>query len=228
VQAFGKIPFDVEAMRVDMASLSAHKIYGPKGVGALYVRGKNPRVRLTPVMLGGGHERGLRSGTLNVPGIVGFGKAAEIAVGEMETEGRRLRLLRQRLYEGIVSRVEDVTLNGAPLPGIEPDGSLSPAEREERLPGNLNLSFAGVEGEALLMGIRDVAVSSGSACTSASLRPSHVLKALGVPDELAHASIRFGLGRWNTEEEVDYTVAAVAAAVRRLREMAPMGRAPGR
>jgi cysteine desulfurase len=225
VQAFGKIPFDVEAMRVDMASLSAHKIYGPKGVGALYVRGKNPRVRLTPVILGGGHERGLRSGTLNVPGIVGFGRAAEIAVGEMETEARRLRLLRQRLYEGIVSRVEDVTLNGAPLPRIEPDGSLSPGEHEERLPGNLNLSFAGVEGEALLMGIRDVAVSSGSACTSASLRPSHVLKALGVPDELAHASIRFGLGRSNTEEEVDYTVEAVAAAVRRLREMAPMKRA---
>lgn len=225
VQAFGKIPFDVEAMRVDMASLSAHKIYGPKGVGGLYVRGKNPRVRLTPVILGGGHERGLRSGTLNVPGIVGFGRAAEIAVGEMETEARRLRLLRQRLYEGIVSRVEDVTLNGPPVPRIEPDGSLSPGEREERLPGNLNLSFAGVEGEALLMGIRDVAVSSGSACTSASLRPSHVLKALGVPDELAHASIRFGLGRSNTEEEVDYTVEAVAAAVRRLREMAPMKRA---
>jgi cysteine desulfurase len=224
VQAFGKIPFDVEAMRVDMASLSAHKIYGPKGVGALYVRARNPRVRLTPVILGGGHERGLRSGTLNVPGIVGFGRAAEIAVGEMETEARRLRLLRQRLYEGIVSRVEDVTLNGAPLPQIGADGGLSPGEREERLPGNLNLSFAGVEGEALLMGIRDVAVSSGSACTSASLRPSHVLKAIGVPDELAHASIRFGLGRWNTEEEVDYTVAAVAAAVRRLREMAPLRR----
>jgi cysteine desulfurase len=222
VQGFGKIPFDVEAMRVDLASVSAHKIYGPKGVGALYVRSKNPRVRLTPILLGGGHERGLRSGTLNVPGIVGLGKAAEISIGERETEARRLRLLRKRLNDGIVSRVEDVRLNGPPLPEIAEDGSLAPGEDERRLPGNLNLSFEGVEGEALLMGIRDVAVSSGSACTSASLRPSHVLKALGVPDDLAHASIRFGLGRWNTDEEVDFTIEAVAGAVRRLREMAPM------
>jgi cysteine desulfurase len=222
VQGFGKIPFDVEAMRVDLASVTAHKIYGPKGVGALYVRSKNPRVRLLPLILGGGHERGLRSGTLNVPGIVGFGKAAEISVAEMETEARRMRRLRKRLHDGIVSRVEDVCLNGAPLPEIAEDGSLAPGEQEWRLPGNLNLSFAGVEGEALLMGLRDVAVSSGSACTSASLRPSHVLKALGVPDDLAHSSIRFGLGRWNTEEEVDFTIEAVAGAVRRLREMAPM------
>ena len=224
VQGFGKIPFDVEAMRVDLASVTAHKIYGPKGVGALYVRSKNPRVRLSPIMLGGGHERGLRSGTLNVPGIVGFGKAAEISVGEMETEARRMRRLRKRLHDGIVSRVEDVGLNGAPLPRIQEDGALSAGETEWRLPGNLNLSFAGVEGEALLMGLRDVAVSSGSACTSASLRPSHVLKALGVPDDLAHSSIRFGLGRWNTEEEVDFTIEAVAGTVRRLREMAPMMR----
>ncbi len=222
VQGFGKIPFDVETMHVDLASVTAHKIYGPKGVGALYVRSKNPRVRLSPIILGGGHERGLRSGTLNVPGIVGFGKAAETCMAEMETEARRLRLLRKRLYEGIVSRVEDVSLNGPPLPEVAEDGSLAPGGPEERLPGNLNLSFAGVEGEALLMGLRDVAVSSGSACTSASLRPSHVLKALGVPDDLAHASIRFGLGRWNTEEEVDFTVEAVARTVKRLREMAPM------
>jgi cysteine desulfurase len=224
VQGFGKIPFDVEEMRVDLASVTAHKIYGPKGVGALYVRSKNPRVRLSPIILGGGHEKGLRSGTLNVPGIVGLGKAAEISVSEREEEARRTRLLRKRLHDGIVSRVEDVRLNGAPLPVIAGDGALAPGEMEWRLPGNLNLSFAGVEGEALLMGIRDVAVSSGSACTSASLRPSHVLKAIGVPDDLAHSSLRFGLGRWNTEEEVDFTIGAVEAAVRRLREMAPMRR----
>ena len=222
VQGFGKIPFDVEAMSVDMASVTAHKIYGPKGVGALYVRSKNPRVRLSPILFGGGHERGLRSGTLNVPGIVGFGKAVEIAVAGMDSEARRLRLLRKRLFDGIVSRVEDVALNGAPLPAIREDGSLAEGAVEERLPGNLNLSFSGVEGEALLMGIRDVAVSSGSACTSASLRPSHVLKALGVSDDLAHASIRFGLGRGNTEEEVNFTIEAVERTVKRLRAMAPM------
>jgi cysteine desulfurase len=225
VQGFGKIPFDVEAMRVDLASVSAHKIYGPKGVGALYVRSKNPRVRLVPILFGGGHEKGLRSGTLNVPGIVGFGRAAEVAVAGREEEANRLRVLRRRLFEGITARVEDVSLNGPPLPGISEDGSLRAGEIEERLPGNLNLSFAGVEGEALLMGLRDVAVSSGSACTSASLRPSHVLKALGVPDDLAHASVRFGLGRGNSEEEVDFTIEAVARTVRRLRELAPMTRA---
>jgi cysteine desulfurase len=222
VQGFGKIPFDVEAMNVDMASVTAHKIYGPKGVGALYVRSKNPRVRLSPIILGGGHERGLRSGTLNVPGIVGFGKAVEISVASMEGEARRLRLLRSRLFDGITGRVEGVTLNGAPLPRIQEDGSLAAGVIEERLPGNLNLSLAGVEGEALLMGIRDVAVSSGSACTSASLRPSHVLKALGVTDDLAHASIRFGLGRGNTEEEIDFTIEAVEKTVKRLRAMAPL------
>jgi cysteine desulfurase len=221
VQAFGKVPFDVEAMSVDLASVTAHKLYGPKGVGALYVRARKPRVRLEPIIHGGGHERGLRSGTLNVPGIVGFGKAVEISLAERESEARRLRLLRRQLHEGILRGLPDVYLNGAPLPGIAGDGSLAAGSDEERLPGNLNLAFAGVEGEALLMGLKDVAVSSGSACTSATLRPSHVLKALGVPDDLAHASIRFGLGRANTAEEVDYVIGAVAAAVKRLRALAP-------
>ncbi len=221
VQGLGKIPFDVEAMHVDLASVTAHKIYGPKGTGALYVRGKGPRVRLSPLFHGGGHERGLRSGTLNVPGIVGFGKAAEIAVGEREEEARRLRLLRGRLEEGIRARVEDATLNGPEFPRIDARGDLLPGEEERRLPGNLNLSFAGVEGEALLMNLKDLAVSSGSACTSASIEPSHVLKAVGVSDELAHASIRFGLGRFTTAEEVDFAAGAVERAVRALRESAP-------
>jgi cysteine desulfurase len=219
VQGVGKIPFD--AGDVDLASVTAHKMYGPKGVGALYVRARKPRVRLEPILQGGGHERGLRSGTLNVPGIVGLGRAFEVSVAEREAEGRRLRLLRKRLNEGILAEVPDVSLNGPPLPDLSADGSLAPGAEERRLPGNLNLSFAGVEGEALLMGLKDVAVSSGSACTSASLRPSHVLKALGVSDDLAHASIRFGLGRSNTEEEVDYTIGAVKAAVRRLRDLSP-------
>jgi cysteine desulfurase len=226
VQGFGKVPFDVEEMNVDLASVTAHKLYGPKGIGALYVRARKPRVRLEPILHGGGHERGLRSGTLNVPGIVGFGKAVEISVAGREDEARRLRLLRRRLSDGILGGVSDVSLNGPPLPVIGPDGSLAPGALERRLPGNLNLAFAGVEGEALLMGLKDVAVSSGSACTSATLRPSHVLKAIGVPDDLAHASIRFGLGRSNTEEEVDYAVGAVAATVRRLRELAPSYGAP--
>jgi len=224
VQGFCKIPFDVEAMRVDLASVTAHKIYGPKGIGALYVRSKSPRVRLLPLIHGGGHERGMRSGTLNVPGIVGFGRAAEIALQEMPEESRRLRRLRRRLYDGI-SRLEDVTLNGPALPTISDDGSLASGEVERRLPGNLNLSFGHVDGEALLLGFKDVAVSSGSACTSASLEPSHVLKALGVADELAHASIRYGLGRWNTEEEVDYVVKATVEVVERLRREAPLARA---
>ena len=222
VQAFGKIPFDVEQMNVDLASLSAHKLYGPKGAGALYVRSRSPRVRLSPLIHGGGHERGMRSGTLNVLGIVGFGKAAEIAVAEREGEARRLRLLRQRLHSGLASAIEGIALNGPELPGLSADGSLPPGKGDRRLPGNLNLSFAHVEGEALLIGMKDVAVSSGSACTSATLKPSHVLKAIGVPDELAHASIRFGLGRWNTEEEVDFTVGAAARTVARLRQMAPL------
>jgi cysteine desulfurase len=220
VQGFGKIPFDVEAMHVDLASFTAHKMYGPKGVGALYVRARKPRVRLQPLFYGGGHERGMRSGTLNVPGIAGFGKAVEISLAERDAEAGRLRLLRQRLFEGIVAEIRGVSINGPALPDLAADGSL-PAGEDGRLPGNLNLSFEGVEGEALLMGLKDVAVSSGSACTSASLQPSHVLKAIGVPDDLAHASIRFGLGRPNTAEEVEFTVGAVAAAVRRLRELMP-------
>jgi len=222
VQSFCKVPFDVEEMHVDLASLTAHKIYGPKGIGALYVRSRGPRVRLAPLIHGGGHERGMRSGTLNVPGIVGFGKAAAIGVAEREGEARRLRLLRQRLSLGILSRVEGVTCNGPSLPPLAENGDFASRGVDRRLPGNLNLSFSHVEGEALLLGMKDVAVSSGSACTSATLKPSHVLKAIGIPDELAHASIRFGLGRWNTEEEVAFAVEAAARSVRRLREMAPL------
>jgi cysteine desulfurase len=209
VQAAGKVPFDVEALNVDLASLSAHKLYGPKGVGALYVRRK-PRVRLTAQMDGGGHERGLRSGTLNVPGIVGFGAAAALARAAMAEESARVRALRDRLWAGISGRVEQATLNGPACAG------------ERRLPGNLNVSFAYVEGEALMMAMKDVAVSSGSACTSASLEPSYVLRALGVPDDLAHASLRFGLGRFTTEEEVDHVVRLLADKVARLRDMSPL------
>jgi cysteine desulfurase len=228
VQGFGKIPFDVEAMNVDMASITAHKIYGPKGAGALYVRGRNPRVRLLPILHGGGHERGLRSGTLNVTGIVGLGKAAELAIEEMPEESKRLRRLRKRLHQSITSRLDDVALNGAPLPPIEPDGALSPGAEERRLPGNLNVSFSGVEGEALLVSMKDVAVSSGSACNSASLEPSHVLTAIGVPPDLAHASIRFGVGRWTTEEEIDYASDLAVQAVQRLRENSPLSKAESR
>jgi cysteine desulfurase len=207
VQAAGKIAFDVNAFNVDLASLSAHKMYGPKGVGALYVRRKNPRVLVAPIIDGGGHERGMRSGTLNVPGIVGFGKAAEICRHEMAAESGRIRALRDRLNDGLHANLDEIYVNG----------SLT-----HRVPNNLNVSFAYVEGESLLMGISDVAVSSGSACTSASLEPSYVLKALGTDDELAHSSIRFGLGRFNTEEEVDYVVEKVTSVVRRLREMSPL------
>lgn len=207
VQAIGKVPFDVNEMKVDMASLTAHKIYGPKGVGALYVRRRNPRVLLTPVIDGGGHERGMRSGTLNVPGIVGFGKACEIAKQEMAAETARIRGLRDRLNRTLHEGLDELYINGS---------------MEHRLPGNLNISFAYVEGESLLMGINDVAVSSGSACTSASLEPSYVLKALGAGDELAHSSIRFGLGRFNTEEEVDYVAAKLVSVVSKLREMSPL------
>jgi cysteine desulfurase len=217
VQGFTKIPFDVESMAVDIASVTAHKLYGPKGVGALYVRGKGPRVRLAPLFHGGGHERGLRSGTLNVPGIVGFGRAVEIAMAEREVEMRRLRVLRRALERGIRARVEDAVENGPPLPAIDEEGRLAPGEEERRLPGNLNLSFPGVEGEALLMDLKNLAVSSGSACTSASIEPSHVLRAIGVPDDLAHASIRFGLGRFSTREDVDFAIETVDAAVRKLR-----------
>ncbi|HVP66557.1 MAG TPA: IscS subfamily cysteine desulfurase [Anaeromyxobacteraceae bacterium] len=206
VQSVGRIPFDVEDAGVDLASLSAHKMYGPKGVGALYVR-RRPRARLVAQMDGGGHERGYRSGTLNVPGIVGFGAAADIARAEMPAEAPRLLGLRERLKAGITSGLDQVQVNG----------SLG-----SRLPGNLNMSFRHVEGEALLLAMRDVAVSSGSACTSASLEPSYVLRAMGVPDDMAHASIRFGLGRFNTEEEVDFVVRLVVEKVTRLREMSPL------
>ncbi len=206
-QAVGKLPIDVEAMGIDLLSLSGHKIYGPKGVGALYIRRREPHVRLLPQIDGGGHERGMRSGTLPVPLVVGFGKACEIARAEMSAEADRLTRLREQLRAGIADRLSGVSLNGHPT---------------ERLPGNLNLSFAGVKGEALLMRLRDVAVSSGSACTSANPEPSYVLRALGVPDDLAHASIRFGLGRFTTEEEIDWVIGHVVAEVNRLRELNPM------
>lgn len=205
-QGVGKIPLDVEKSGIDLLSMTAHKLYGPKGIGALYVRSKNPRVRLSPIIDGGGHEGGLRSGTLNVPGIVGFGRACEIAREEMGAEGEHLTGLRERLKEGIVAKLDEVHLNGHPT---------------KRLPGNLNLSFAYIEGESLLMGLKDVAVSTGSTCTSATLEPSHVLKAMGVKDELAHSSIRFGLGRFNTAEEVDYVAGRVAEEVARLRKLSP-------
>jgi len=206
-QSVGKIPVDVEKFGIDLLSISAHKIYAPKGVGALYVRRKNPRVEIAPMIDGGGHERGLRSGTLNVPGIVALGKACDICQKEMAEESERLRRLRDRLKDAIASRLEDTFVNGS---------------MSHRLPNNLNVSFAGVEGDALLMGISDVAVSSGSACTSATLEPSHVLRALGVSEDLAHSSIRFGLGRFNTEEEVEYVADRVVETVKRLREISPM------
>jgi cysteine desulfurase len=207
VQAVGHIPVDVEKNGVDLLSLTAHKLYGPKGCGALWVRSKGPRVRITPIIDGGGHERGMRSGTLNVTGIVGFGAAAEIAAKEMNEEAERLREMRNKLQAGLFERLDEVYLNGHPT---------------ERLPGNLNVSFAYVEGESLLMGINDVAVSSGSACTSATLEPSYVIRALGTNEELAHSSIRFGVGRFNTDEEVDYVTERVTKEVRRLREMSPL------
>jgi cysteine desulfurase len=207
VQAAGKIPVDVEKHSIDLLSISAHKMYGPKGAGALYVRSKNPRVRLTAQIDGGGHERGMRSGTLNVTGIIGLGKACEIAMEEMAEESCRLAGLRNRLRDKLTSALDEVYVNGS---------------MEHRLPGNLNMSFAYVEGESLLMGIGDVAVSSGSACTSASLEPSYVIKALGTGDELAHSSIRFGVGRFNTEAEIDYVAERLVETVRRLRELSPL------
>ena len=207
VQAVGKVPYDVNALKVDLVSLSGHKIYGPKGVGALYVRRRNPRVLLAEQINGGGHERGMRSGTLNVPGIVGLGTAAALCKAEMATESERLRKLRDRLNAQLHKNLDEIYINGS---------------MEHRLPHNLNISFAYVEGESLLMGINDVAVSSGSACTSASLEPSYVLKALGAGDDLAHSSIRFGLGRWTSDEEVDYVVDKLTKVVRRLREMSPL------
>lgn len=207
VQAVGKIPVNVIADHIDLLSLSAHKIYGPKGVGALYVRRRNPRVQLTAQMDGGGHERGMRSGTLNVPGIVGLGMACDIAKKDMQEETKRLRYLRDRLKDKLLTQLDEVYINGS---------------MEHRLPHNLNVSFAYVEGESLLMGINDVAVSSGSACTSATLEPSYVLKALGAGDDLAHSSIRFGIGRFNTEEEIDYVANKVISVVEKLRELSPL------
>ena len=206
VQAVGKIPVDVETDHIDLLSISAHKMYGPKGVGALYVRRRNPRVQLTAQMDGGGHERGMRPGTLNVPGIVGLGVACAIAAREMAEESGRLRRLRDRLRERLEAELDEVAVNGS---------------IEQRLPHSLNMSFAGVEAEALMMGMNDVAVSSGSACTSAALEPSYVLKAMGVDDELAHCSIRFGLGRFNTEQEVDYVAARAIEVVKKMRELSP-------
>ena len=206
VQGVGKLPFDVERVNADLVSISAHKMYGPKGVGALYVRRK-PRVRLTAQMDGGGHERGFRSGTLNVTGIVGMGKAAELARLEGEAEASQVLALRERLRKGLLAGLDLLTVNGS---------------LEHRVPGNLNVSFAYVEGEALMMAIKDVAVSSGSACTSASLEPSYVLRAMGVSEDLAHSSIRFGLGRFNTEEEVDHVIRLVVEKVKKLREMSPL------
>jgi cysteine desulfurase len=207
VQSVGKVSIDVDEMGIDLLSMSAHKMYGPKGIGALYVRKKDPRVRLEPQIDGGGHERGMRSGTLPVPFIVGFGKACEIAQTEMVEESKRVYRLREKLRQGIMGQLPESYLNGHP---------------DERLPGNANISFAYVEGEGLMMGIKDVAVSSGSACTSASLEPSYVLRALGVGDELAHSSIRFGIGRFTTEEEVDFVIDLVVREVNRLREMSPL------
>ena len=207
VQAAGKVPFSVIENNVDICSVSAHKIYGPKGVGALYVRRRNPRVQLVAQIDGGGHERGMRSGTLNVPGIVGMGKACELAMQEMGEESARLLALRESLRQQIFAGLDEVYVNGS---------------MEHRLPGSMNISFAFVEGESLLMGISDIAVSSGSACTSATLEPSYVLKALGAGDDLAHSSIRFGLGRFNTQAEVDYVAAKIVEVVKRLRELSPL------
>jgi len=207
VQAAGKVAIDVQAMGIDLLSLTAHKIYGPKGVGALYVRRKAPRVRLAPVLHGGGHERGMRSGTLNVPGIVGFGKACEIAMSVRETESARLAALRDRLWNGLRAELDEIFVNGHPT---------------ERLPNNLNVSFAYVEGESLMMGIKELAVSSGSACTSSSLEPSYVLRAIGVGEDLAHTSIRFSVGRFTTEEEVDFAIRKTVDAVNKLRDLSPL------
>ena len=201
-QAVGKIPIDVRRDGVDLLSLSAHKFYGPKGIGALYVRRRDPQVRLQPLLDGGGHERGFRSGTIAVPLVVGMGLALELATGEMPEEAGRLLELRERLHRAIAERVPGTRLNGHPT---------------DRLPGNLNLSFVDVDGEALMMAMRDVAVSSGSACSAADPEPSHVLRAMGLDEDLARSSLRFGLGRFTTEDEIDFAAGAVASAVERLR-----------
>jgi cysteine desulfurase len=205
-QALGKIPIDVQKMNIDLMSMSAHKLYGPKGVGALLIKKKMPKIKIVPIIDGGGHENGLRSGTLNVPGIVGFGKACEIAKNEMKEESERLRKLRDKLQNEIMSKLNDVYLNGHP---------------EKRLPNNLNLSFDGVESEAIMMGMKEIAVSSGSACSSTSIEKSHVLKAIGLNDDLIAGAIRFGLGRFNTEEEIDYAINRVVEVVNNLRNISP-------
>jgi cysteine desulfurase len=205
-QAIGKIPFDVNDFNIDMASFSAHKIYGPKGIGALYIRSKNPRVKITPLMYGGGHENNLRPGTLNVPGIVGLGKAVKICGEKMPCESERIKILRDRLYAGIKSQINDVYLNGS---------------MEHRLPNNLNLSFKYVKAENLIMNLKEIAVSTGAACASETLKPSHVLKSIGLPDDLAHSSIRFGLGRFNTDEEIDFTIDKIVKTVKKLRNISP-------
>jgi cysteine desulfurase len=206
-QAVGKIPVDVKKDNIDLLAMTAHKMYGPKGVGALYVRRKNPRVKVTAQMDGGGHERGMRSGTLNVPGIVGFGKACELCIAEMQQDADRLGKLRDKLESALLG-LEEAYVNGS---------------KEHRLPHVSNISFKYVEGEGLMMGFnKDIALSSGSACTSASLEPSYVLKALGLGDDLAHSSLRFGLGRYTTEEQIDYTIAQVSKTVNKLREMSPL------
>lgn len=207
-QAVGKIPVDVAALEIDLMSFSAHKVYGPKGVGAIYARRRPPSVRLVPQIDGGGQEGGLRSGTLNTPGIVGFARAVELALAELSSEAARLEALRRRLFEGLRRAVDEVSLNG---PSLDPPGL--------RLPGNLNLSFAGVDGEALMMSMKRLAVSSGSACTSANPEPSHVLRALGLGDDLTRASLRFGLGRFNTPAEIETAIEAVADTVHRLRQL---------
>jgi cysteine desulfurase len=206
-QAVGKVPVNVIQDNIDLMSMSGHKMYGPKGVGALYVRRKSPRVQITAQMDGGGHERGMRSGTLNVPGIVGLGEACALCQAQMSEESKRMAFLRDKLRDKLQSELDETYINGT---------------MEHRLPNNLNISFAYVEGESLLMGINDIAVSSGSACTSATLEPSYVLKALGAGDDLAHSSIRFGLGRFNTEEEVNYVAAKVIDVVKKLRELSPL------
>jgi len=206
-EAAGKVPVDVQAMGIDLLALTAHKMYGPKGAGALYVRRKGPRVRLSPQIDGGGHERGMRSGTVNVQGVVGLGKACELCKELMPEEAKRLAALRDKLQDGILAACDEVHVNGS---------------RERRLPHNLNLSFAYIEGESMLMGLKDIALSSGSACTTSTLEPSYVIRALGVSEDLAHSSIRFSLGRFTTEEEVDYAIGQVNQTVKRLRDMSPL------
>ena len=205
-QAFGKIPLDVNEMNIDIMSISGHKIYGPKGIGAIFIR-RRPRVRLTPIINGGGQERGFRSGTVPTPLVVGLGSAAQIALNEMEQENKRVKALYDKLYNALVTNIPEVYLNG---------------DAVRRVPHNLNLSFAYIEGESMIMAIKDLAVSSGSACTSASLEPSYVLRAIGVGEDLAHTSIRFGIGRFTTEEEVDFAIAKVTGAIDKLRDMSPL------